>query len=411
MFQTENRILFFGVFVGAAGGFALFCWRRYAKPGNFLSLQEKWSTTRDDDNQDNKEAVTVLQCRELQVLEKLGSLLRNVDELKEEIWFLKETLAKLEEQIKDELGGKKDGWKVSPLHRSLKKKKSDTNKVTVEYPRSEEAESERGYITAQTDTEVGSENEPEVANVKAEKSRMIKEQAELLCLLQKADANHNGFVSEKEEGFRMMLNKQDKFGNKVEFLWRLARAYSDMFYLTNDAEEKKNYVTNGKNAAGKAIQIDNSSAAGHRWYAIMCGYMSEFDNVQNKIKNGYLFKEHLDKAIQLHPQDPLQYHLLGRWCYAVSQLSWIERKVAAALFGNPPTSTVNEALHHFLKAEEMQPGYSKYNYVFLAKCFKDLGQKSVALKYCDDASAMPSVSKEDLDAQKELETLITSLRP
>lgn len=37
-----------------------------------------------------------------------------------------------------------------------------------------------------------------------------------------------------------------QFGNKVEFLWRLARAYSDMFYLTNDAEEKKNYATNGK---------------------------------------------------------------------------------------------------------------------------------------------------------------------
>ncbi|KAM5164389.1 regulator of microtubule dynamics protein 2 [Mantella aurantiaca] len=405
MSQTESRTVFFGVFVGAAGvSFALLCWRRYSKLC-FLGLQEKWSTTEANDIQGNKGAVTVLQCQQLQILEKLGVLLKNVEELKEEMWFLKETIAKLEEQIKDELRGKNDARKVSPLHRSLKRKKSETNKGTVEYPSSEEAESEGGYITAQTDTEVESEDD-----VKAENSKVIEEEAELLCLLRKADANHNGSEFEKAEGFRIMINMQEKYGNEAEFLWRLARAYSDMFYLTTDAEEKKNYVTNGKNVAGKAIQIDGSSAAGHRWYAIMCGYMSEFDTVQNKIKNGYLFKEHLDKAIQLHPQDPLQYYLLGRWCYAVSQLSWIERKVAAALFGNPPTSTVKEALHHFLKAEEMQPGYSKYNYVFLAKCYKDLGQKAVALKCCNDASVMPSTSKEDLDAQKELETLIPSLR-
>ncbi|KAG8550574.1 hypothetical protein GDO81_023717 [Engystomops pustulosus] len=272
--QSENRSLLLGVFTGAAGvSIAFLCWRRYGKHGYFLGLPEKWSSTRDNQVQNNQGAVMVLQGRQLQILEKLGSLLKSVEELREEVKFLKETIPKLEEQIKDELRGKNDGRKVSPQHRSLKRKKSETTKASGEYPSSEEAESEGGY-------------------------------------------------------------------------------------------------------------------------AIMCGYMSEYENVQNKIKNGYLFKEHLDKAIQLQPEDPLQYYLLGRWCYAVSQLSWIERKVAATLFGNPPTATVQEALQNFLKAEEMHPGYSKYNYVFLAKCYKDLGQKVLALKYCNEASCMPSVTKE-----------------
>ncbi|XP_009080898.1 PREDICTED: regulator of microtubule dynamics protein 2, partial [Acanthisitta chloris] len=145
-------------------------------------------------------------------------------------------------------------------------------------------------------------------------------------------------------------------------------------------------------------------------FAIMCGYMSQFESVQNKIRNGYLFKEHLDKAIELKPQDPLLYYLNGRWCYSVAQLSWIEKKVAAALFETPPTSTVEEALQNFLKAEEMRPGYSKCNYVYLAKCYKDLGQKNNALKYCDSALSILSVTNEDKEAQKDLEALLLTLK-
>lgn len=150
-------------------------------------------------------------------------------------------------------------------------------------------------------------------------------------------------------------------------------------------------------------------AESHQWYAIMCGILAEYDTIQNKIKNGYIFKDHLDKAIELKPQDPLSYYLLGRWCYAVAQLSWIERKVAATLFGEPPSATVEDALKNFLKVEELHPAYSKLNYVFLAKCYKDLGQVGKAKKMFEAASSMNTVSKEDEEAQKELDLLFPAL--
>ncbi|KFP66135.1 Regulator of microtubule dynamics protein 2, partial [Cariama cristata] len=347
-------------------------------------------------------AVMVLHGRQLQILEKLNGLLLSVDELKREVKFLKEAIPKLEELVRNELQGKGDVQRVSPSHRAAKRRKAETASGATETTSSEEAESEGGYLTAHTDSEGDSEEEK--GYIKSPDA-IVKsgEEEELLNLLQQVDNLHKGSEDDKKEGFRLLLEKDDKYENCVDFLWRLARAYGDLFEMTTDAEEKRKYVTDGQ-----------TSVRPSRWkktrFAIMCGYMSQFESVQNKIRNGYLFKEHLDKAIELKPQDPFLYYLNGRWCYSVAQLSWIEKKVATALFGAPPTSTVEEALQNFLKAEEMHPGYSKYNYVYLAKCYKDLGQKSNALKYCDSALSVLSVTNEDKEAQKDLEALLLTLK-
>ncbi|XP_075352209.1 regulator of microtubule dynamics protein 2 isoform X3 [Mycteria americana] len=417
MSPFENKGLILGIMAGTAGISLMLIWyRKIRKPGAavcipaFLDVGNRLNSVGLQNEAPNEQAVVmVLHGRQLQILEKLNDLLISVDELKREVKFLKEAIPKLEELVRNELQGKGDVQRVSPSHRATKRRKAETASGATETTSSEEAESEGGYLTAHTDSEGDSEEEkgcmksPD-ATVKSE------EEEELFNLLQQVDNLHKGSEDDKKEGFRLLFEKDNKYENCVDFLWRLARAYGDLFEMTTDAEEKRKYVTDGKIKAEKAVQLDARSAESHQWFAIMCGYMSQFESVQNKIRNGYLFKEHLDKAIELKPQDPFLYYLNGRWCYSVAQLSWIEKKVAAALFGTPPTSTVEEALQNFLKAEEMRPGYSKYNYVYLAKCYKDLGQKNNALKYCDSALSILSVTNEDKEAQKDLEALLLTLK-
>ncbi|NXH44547.1 RMD2 protein, partial [Dicaeum eximium] len=408
MSRFENKGLILGIMAGTAGlSLMLVLYRKIRKSGaavrvrafqgignriNSVSLQNEASN--------EQGAVMVLHGRQLQILEKLNGLLLSVDELKRELEFLKEAIPKLEELVLNELQGKGDIQRVSPSHRATRRRKAETASSARETTSSEEAESEGGYLTALTDSEGDSEEEerwmksPD-AVVKSE------EDEDLLNFLQQVDNLHKGSEDDKKEGFSLLLEKNDKYENCVDFLWRLARAYGDLFEMTADAEEKRKYFSNIRNLQS------------NKWeylFAIMCGYMSQFESVQNKIRNGYLFKEHLDKAIELKPQDPFLYYLNGRWCYSVAQLSWLEKKVAAALFGTPPTSTVEEALQNFLKAEEMHPGYSKCNYVYLAKCYNDLGQKNNALKCCDSALSILSVTNEDKEAQKDLEALLLTLK-
>ncbi|NXD85491.1 RMD2 protein, partial [Halcyon senegalensis] len=392
MSPFENKGLILGIMAGTAGISLMLIWyRKSRKPGAvvhipaFLGVGNRLNSVGlPNEAASEQGAVMVLHGRQLQILEKLNGLLVSVDELKREVQFLKEAIPKLEELVRNELQGKGDIQRVSPSHRATKRRKAETTSGATETTSSEEAESEGGYLTAHTDSEEDSEEEkgcvksPD-AIVKSE------EEEELFNLLQQVDNLHKGSEDDKKEGFRLLLEKNYKYEDCVDFLWRLARAYGDLFEMTTDVEEKRKYFFNPRNFQS------------NKWehlFAIMCGYMSQFESVQNKIRNGYLFKEHLDKAIELKPQDPFLYYLNGRWCYSVAQLSWIEKKVAAALFGTPPTSTVEEALQNFLKAEEMHPGYSKCNYVYLAKCYKDLGQKNNALKYCDSALSILSVTNE-----------------
>ncbi|KFV87362.1 Regulator of microtubule dynamics protein 2 [Struthio camelus australis] len=407
MSHFENKGLILGVMAGTAGISLFLIWyHKMRKPGAAVSTSALLAAGKgfnavglQNEAPSEQGAVVVLHGRQLQILEKLNGLLVSVDELKREVASLKEALPKLEDLVRAELRGKGDAPRGSPSHRAARRRRTEADPGAAETTSSEEAESEGGYITAHTDTEGESEEEkgwmksPDVA-VRSE------EEKELFNLLQQVDSLHKGSEDDKKKSFRLLLEKEDKYENCAGFLWRIARAYGDLFEMTTDAEEKKKYVTDGKCRWSARLQM----------FAIMCGYMSQFESVQNKIRNGYLFKEHLDKAIELKPQDPFLYYLNGRWCYSVAQLSWIEKKVAAALFGTPPTSTVEEALQNFLKAEEICPGYSKSNYVYLAKCYKDLGQKNSALKYCDSALSILSVTNEDKEAQKDLEALLLTLK-
>ncbi|XP_048126047.1 regulator of microtubule dynamics protein 2 isoform X1 [Alosa alosa] len=230
----------------------------------------------------------------------------------------------------------------------------------------------------------------------------------LRALLDRADCLH-AVEEDRAAALALLLRRRPEFQQNYAFMWRLARAYADAHDKAQNREEKKDMAESGKKAGEEAITLNPNCAESHQWFAILCGQLSEYDTIQNKIKNGYLFKDHLDLAIELKPEDPLSYYLLGRWCYAVAQCTWIERKIAATLFGEPPNATVQDALQNFLKAEEICPQYSKSNLVFLAKCYKDLGQKEQAREVCNTASSIGNTTTEDDEAQKELDSLLPYL--
>ncbi|XP_072912102.1 regulator of microtubule dynamics protein 2 isoform X4 [Hemitrygon akajei] len=305
--------------------------------------------------------------RQADIVDKLDGLIRGLEELKREVRSLKETVPRLEKRVCRELGQAGPPKRNSPAHTASRKRKksarsSDEGGADVEAAgqgslSSEEVESEKGYITAHTDTEDESEEdrlkhctENSILGASLKDVREDNDTSEFDALMQKADQLHGSLMVEKNEGFQLLLEKKDQFWDKVEFLWRLARAYSDMHDIASDVEEKKNYAMIGKEFALSAVNLGPECADSHMWLAITCGHLSGYGSVQTKIKDGFLFK-----------------------------------------------------------VEEIHPRYSKANCIYLTKCYKELGQNTNAQTWCDMAASFPDAVEEQ-ELQEEFESLLSVLK-
>ncbi|XP_024916606.1 regulator of microtubule dynamics protein 2 isoform X3 [Cynoglossus semilaevis] len=403
MNPSESKMLVLGALAGVAGvSLAVMCYKGFTSRRRNSYAGFHLNRTNEDSRDVMFVDSPVLSEGQSEVLERLEALIQCVSDLKKEMKALKSAMPKLQEQVREELTVHEEGHRASPLHRTTPTRRKRVAHASAaarsEGRSSEEAESEGGYMTAYTDSD-----EEELSD--AEEGDDEEPANKLAVFLNKIDSLHHGTQSEKQEGLSILLEQKEKFGQVSEILWRLVRAYCDVHDISSTLQERKNYAENGMKIGEEVVSLNPGCADSHRWYAIACGLMAEYDTIQNRIKNGYLFKDHVTKSIELKPQDPSSYYLLGRWCYRVAQLTWIERKVATTLFGEPPSATVEEALNYFLKAEEIHPTYSKANYIYLAQCYRDIGQMEKAAQMCEAASTMDNACKEDEEAEKDLPNL------
>ncbi|XP_042178892.1 regulator of microtubule dynamics protein 2 isoform X2 [Oncorhynchus tshawytscha] len=394
MALSDNKALVLGVLAGGAGlslGTVVLYNSRRAVPTSGHGVHSKLYLSSNDQRVTGASMVVREMPGQAEVLDRLAELIQCVSELKDEVRALKSAIPKLLDHVRDELRGRSGRAEgaVARVSAGPPNRTTPTRRRRVaggvaragSQSSEEEAESEGGYITALTDSE--EEEQIEAEGQSPYEVTVIEPLNEFSALLDRVDALHEGSDGDKRECLCTMLDKREQFGQNTTFLWRLVRAYVDVHDITTNLEQKKTQAETGKKVGEEAVKLNPMCAESHQWYAIMCGIMTEYETVQNRIKNGYIFK--------------------------VAQLSWIERKVAATLFGEPPSATVQDGLKNFLKVEEISPKYSKLNYVFLAKCYRDLGQKSQARKMCDAATSMETISKEDEEAQKELDTLLSAL--
>jgi len=191
-----------------------------------------------------------------------------------------------------------------------------------------------------------------------------------------------------KEALEFLKEEHEKNPTDIEIWWRLARAYFDVAEQETDHENKKENLKKGLEVIEAALVADDKHYAIHKWWAVLTSSYGEFLGTKEKIQNAFQIKEHALKALEANPSDSTTLHLLGRWCYSVANISWIERTAASAIFATPPTSSFEEAIDYFLKAQEFAPKFIR-NALFIGDSYTHLKQSDKAQEWFQKAAAIP----------------------
>jgi len=213
--------------------------------------------------------------------------------------------------------------------------------------------------------------------------------------------------SNRKRAYELLKEQYASNTQNYEYLWRLARAtylYMQNFFLT-DKNRHKELCFEAKGYAFDALALNEDDPDVHKWCAMTVGTANDYAGTNEKIKNGHTMKHHIDESLKRRPDDRTVHHLLGRWCYNVAALSWLERKVASALFSTPPESSYEEALKSFLEAERLCPDW-KENELYIALCYEHMKDKAKAKEWLQRAERIPIVSPDDEAADKEIKKLL-----
>uniref|UniRef100_A0A7N5KGI9 Regulator of microtubule dynamics protein 1 n=1 Tax=Ailuropoda melanoleuca TaxID=9646 RepID=A0A7N5KGI9_AILME len=193
-------------------------------------------------------------------------------------------------------------------------------------------------------------------------------------ILEQADYLYESGETEK----LYQLLTQYKESEDAELLWRLARASRDTAQLSGTSEEeKKLLVYEALEYAKRALEKNESSFAAHK------------------------------KAIELNPKDATSIHLMGIWCYTFAEMPWYQRRIAKMLFATPPSSTYEEALGYFHRAEQVDPNFYSKNLLLLGKTYLKLHNKKLAAFWLMKAKDYPAHTEEDKQIQTEAAQLLT----
>jgi hypothetical protein len=166
---------------------------------------------------------------------------------------------------------------------------------------------------------------------------------------------------------KLYESDSNNFNNLIGYL----RTVYCLAEKESDYEIKKTLASEAYKLAKKCVELNSKLYLSHKWYflktlyeslcfiinvffsyfrlSLSAGRLTEYVGLNEKVKFGFEFKDHLDIAIKINDSDYLLYYLRGRWYFKMCNLSWLEKNAIRLLFSNMPTVTMDDAMNDFLR--------------------------------------------------------------
>jgi len=217
--------------------------------------------------------------------------------------------------------------------------------------------------------------------------------------LERIDADSEDLSVDKDALYEIVKEGYETFDgpNRADLIWRMARAaykVAAAAEVVKNVDKQKKFLAEAEEWAKKTLVKDPENGDGHLWLANTYGKICDHIGTKERIGKGKEIQQHLDKAVKIKPNDYVAFYTYGRWCIEVAKLSWLERKIAAAIFDKPPEATYSDAIEKFKRVEELKPDWRAPRF-YMASCYVQLKNYKDAIKALDVGLACESNDEED----------------
>ena len=113
----------------------------------------------------------------------------------------------------------------------------------------------------------------------------------------------------------------------------------------------------------------------------------------------------VDIALKNDQANYKAWHVLGRWNYEISNLSFIEKAAVNIFFGGVPKATFADAVKSFEKAKNISPGFV-INYFEMARAYKKTDQMDKAIASLNTLLQLPNTTEDDEAAKNNARKLL-----
>lgn len=223
--------------------------------------------------------------------------------------------------------------------------------------------------------------------------------------LENADQLFDDNKFQETVDFLKTLDQED-----AEVLWRSGRALFKASGTETNSTKKSEMIREAFKLISDSLAKKEDNFAVHKWFAILLDAKSNLDGIKERVTQLETVKKHMQRAIELNPEDPTSRYILGEFAYGLADLPWYQRKVVSTIFATPPTGTYDEALENFLKAESLEADFYSMNKLMIGKCYYELKNNEKAKEYLTKAAAVPVQNEDDRKCKADAEALLKKVK-
>jgi tetratricopeptide (TPR) repeat protein len=206
------------------------------------------------------------------------------------------------------------------------------------------------------------------------------------------------------EALALMERTNALYPGSADVLWRLvAHMINDGDALKDKNEAKRESCYRRAVEYGEAsVKADPANAHAHAYLAAAYGSVAMFEGGKEKVKLANTIRDELDAALKLDPRNSVAHTIYGTWQREVSEVGWVERRLANMFLGSLPEASLDESVRHFNAAILADPTVLRHRYE-LGLTYIAMDRDDLAARSFRAALKCPDLLRTDPERRKEMQ--------